>query len=45
MNVIESMLTLATSAGGDGSIFGPLFEWFEIDDPWEKWLVLFGLLK
>lgn len=44
MIVIESMLTLATSAGDSNSIFDPIFEWFKIDNPWEKWLVVFGLL-
>ncbi len=44
MIVIESMLTLATSAGEGSAFLDPLFEWFKIEDPWEKWLVVFGLL-
>jgi len=44
MIVIESMLTLATSAENGSSIFDPIFEWFKIDDPLQKWLVLFGLI-
>ena len=44
MIVIESMLTLATSVGDSNTIFDPIFGWFKIVDPWEKWLVFFGLL-
>ena len=37
MIFIESMLTLATSAGEGSSIFDPIFQWFKIDDPLQKW--------
>lgn len=44
MIIIESMLTLAASSMDSSSFLDPIFEWFKIEDPWEKWLVVFGLL-
>ena len=44
MIVIESMLTLATSAGEGGSLFDPIVKMFTFDSPLEKWLLFFGFL-
>ncbi len=44
MIAIEFVLSVATPSGADQSLFQPLMDWFDLDDPWRKWLVAFGLL-
>ena len=44
MIAIAFVLSLATPSGADPSLFQPLLDWFDLDDPWRKWLVAFGLL-
>ncbi len=41
---IEFVLSVATTPDADPSLFRPLLDWFNLDDPWRKWLVAFGLL-
>lgn len=44
MIALEFVLSVATPSGADPSLFQPLLDWFNLDDPWRKWLVAFGLL-
>ncbi len=44
MMSIEFVLSVATPSGADGSLLQPLLDWFNLDDPWRKWLVGFGVL-
>ena len=41
---IEFVLSVAATPDADPSLFRPLLDWFNLDDPWRKWLVAFGLL-
>ena len=44
MIAIEFVLSVATPSGAGQSLFQPLLDWFNLDDPWRKWLVAFGIL-
>ena len=44
MIALEFVLSVATPSGADPSLFQPLLDWFNLDDPWRKWPVAFGLL-
>ena len=44
MMAIEFVLSVATPSGAAESMLQPLLDWFNLDDPWRKWLVAFGIL-
>ena len=39
--MIESLLASAAGAGG---LLQPVLDWFRLDDPWARWLAVFGVL-